>query len=344
MSWHRIWVLCATLLGGAGVCTSAQSVELLASAPMQYRVAEGDTVWDVASRFLVHPWEWPELWRRNPALADPDLIYPGDVLELTRFNGEPELRIVAASEVRLQPQVRVTAPRRAIPTILIETIRPFLSTPRPVSEDEKDAGPFIVALPDRRIAGGAQDRIYVRGLPPGPVRDFSVFRVGQPLTDGETGETLGYEGIFVADAALVAPGDPATLVMLRNQREAVIGDRILARNAGETGLYVHPHAIKRPLRGHIIGVLDGVSQIGQYQVVTLDRGVRNGIESGHVFEIVQRGIELRDPYAGFGTRVFAPEQSAGALLVFRVFERVSYALILRASRPVHVLDIIQPPT
>ncbi|MBM4201005.1 MAG: LysM peptidoglycan-binding domain-containing protein [Gammaproteobacteria bacterium] len=337
---HRIMVL---ILLVAGPWVTGWAVELAPAAPEYYRVVEGDTVWDVASRFLAHPWEWPAVWRRNPALADPDLIYPGDVLELTERYGEPRIRIATVSEVRLQPRIRVATPKRAIPTILIETIRPFLSSPRPLTEDEKDAGPFIVALPDRRIAGGAQDWIYVRALPPDPGRDFTVFRVGQPLTDGETGETLGYEGIFVADAVFVAPGDPATLELLRNEREAVIGDRVLSRNAGESGLYVHPHAMAHALRGHIIGVLDGVSQIGQYQVVTLDRGTRDGIESGHVFEIVQKGIELRDPYGGFGTRVFSPEQAAGELLVFRVFERISYALILRASRPVHVLDLIQTP-
>ena len=337
---YRLMVLLAI----AGLSTGGAAVELLDTAPSTYRVIEGDTVWDIASRFLVHPWEWPQVWHRNPALTDPDLIYPGDVLELTDRYGEPEIRIAAVAEdVRLRPRIRVAAPQRAIPTIQLETIRPFLSSPRPLSEVEKNAGPFIVALPDRRITGGSQDWIYVRGLPAHPANDYTVFRVGQPLTDGASGETLGYEGIFIGDATLIAPGDPATLEMLRNQREAVIGDRVLARNAGESGLYIQPHAMRKPVRGHIIGVLDGVSQIGQHQVVTLDRGSRDGIEPGHVFEIVQKGIELRDPYAGFGTHVYSPHQAAGALMVFRVFERVSYALILRATRPVHVRDLIVPP-
>lgn len=336
--WTMAWALMVV-----GACTNSSAVELVPAPPAYYRVIEGDTVWDVAGRFLVHPWEWPQLWRRNPALADPDLIYPGDVLELTERSGEPEIRITTASDVRLRPRIRVDLPRRAIPTILMEAIQPFLSSPRPLSRDDIDNGPYIVALPDRRIAGGAQDWIYVRSLPTPSVKDFTVFRTGQTLTDIDTGEVLGVEGIFVGDAVMVAPGEPATLMLLRNQREAVIGDRVLPRNAGEAGLYVHPHTINRLLRGHIIGVLDGVSQLGQYQVVTLDRGARDGVESGHVFEILQRGAELRDPYGGFGTRVFAPEQEAGELMVFRVFDRVSYALILRASRPVHVFDLIQTP-
>jgi hypothetical protein len=326
-----------------GTWTNAGAVELNPERPEYYRVVEGDTLWDIAGRFLVRPWEWGQLWRRNPELTAPDLIFPGDVLEVVDWNGEPKVRIAAAADVRLRPMVRVEAQQRAIPTIMLEAIRPFLSSPRPLSSQEIDSGPYIVGLPDRRIVGGGQDSIFVRSLSTRDGRDFSVFRVGQVLRDIDSDEILGYEGVFVADATLSVSGDPATLVLLRNEREAVIGDRVLPRASGETGLYVHPHVIGKALRGHIISVLDGVSQIGRHQVVTLDRGARDGVESGHVFKIVQKGFELRDSSLSFGTDVLSPEQEAGLLIVFRVFDRVSYAFVLEASRPVHIFDYVQNP-
>jgi len=329
------------LLVAAGI--SAEEASLNPSHPSKYTVVQGDTLWDIAARFLRNPWEWPTVWQRNPQIQNPDLIYPGDVLELSRYGGETKIRIAEPSEIRLSPRARVEPTRAAIPTIRMDAIRPFLSQPRVLSERERDAAPYIAGLADGRILGGEGDLVYVRAIPAATSRSFTLFRPGQVYKDGETGEILGYEALYVADAELQSPGDPATLVLLRNEREASVGDRVLPLQWEKTGFFVHPHVTPRPVRGHIISVLDGVSQIGQYEVVAVDRGARDGIEIGHVFDIFQKGTEIRDLYGRLGSQVVSPEQRAGSLMVFRVFHRVSYALVLEATRTVHVLDVIQTP-
>jgi hypothetical protein len=239
----------------------------------------------------------------------------------------------------------------------MEAIRPFLSKPRVLSENENDDAPYIVGLAERRIVGGAGDLVYVRGLSADLGDTFVVYQgrkgyltyqaygsaANQAYRDGDTGEILGYEGVYISDAKLLAPGDPATLRLNGNQREAVIGDRVLPLQWDRTGLYVQPHATGRPLSGHIISVLEGVSQIGQFAVVALDRGRHDGVEVGHVFHIFQRGYPIYDFFGTFGSSITSPERKAGSLMVFRAFERISYALVLEADHAIHALDIIQSP-
>ncbi len=321
----------------------AAEVRLSSAAPDRYEVMPGDTLWDIAGRFLANPWEWPVVWRRNPQVVNPDLIYPGDVLQLDRSGGSTTVRVAQPSDIRLSPRIRMDPSPPAIPTIRMAAIRPFLSTPRVLTDEEISSSPDIVGMDEGRILGGEGDLVYVRSMKSGIPDSYTVFRAGQPYKDADTGELLGYEGLFVADAQLQSPGDPATLQLLRSEREAWIGDRVLPMRPEPAGLYVQPHVTPRRVRGHIIGVLEGVNEIGQYNLVALDRGARDGIEVGHVFAILQQGKEIRELYSSFGSQVLSPEQQAGSLLVFRVFDRVSYALVLHATRAVHVLDIIQTP-
>lgn len=339
----RIQWLTALVLLSASVWTSADEVRLNPSHPVRYEVVPGDTLWDIAGRFLAKPWEWPSVWQRNPQVANPDLIYPGDILELAEVGGRTRIRLAEPSEIRLSPRIRIDPTPPAIPTIRMAAIRPFLTTPRVLTEDEKTSSPDIIGLADGRILGGEGDLVYVRSLLTRMPDSFTVVRPGQPYKDADTAELLGYEGLYVADAQLLSPGDPATVQLLRGEREAWIGDRVLPMRPEATGLYVHPHVTARPVRGHIISVLEGVYDIGQYHVVAIDRGSSNGIEVGHVFDIVQKGSEIREVYSQFGAKVFSPEQQAGSLMVFRVFHRVSFGLVLHATRALHVLDIIQTP-
>ncbi|MFO1418605.1 MAG: LysM domain-containing protein [Methylotetracoccus sp.] len=354
MTWR---ILLAALLVVAAAGEATERVPLNPAHPTRYTVAPGDTLWEIAGKFLTNPWQWRTVWRRNPQVRNPDLIYPGDVLELSESGGQPQVYVAEPSEVRLSPRVRVEPLEAAIPTVRMEAIRPFLTKPRVLTEDQNDDAPYIIGLAERRIVGGAGDLIYVRNLPAGPQRTFTVYRGRQgyqtyeshgykpyqAYRDGETEEILGYEGLYVADAELVAPGDPATLRLLHNEREAVINDRVLAAQWDRTGLYVFPHTSPKPIRGHIISVLEGVSQIGQYAVVALDRGTRDGIDVGHIFDVFQSGYPIYDMQGTFGSKITSPERLAGSLMVFRVFERVSYALVLEADHAIHVLDFVQTP-
>jgi hypothetical protein len=328
----------------------AETVGIDPNHPQSYTVVEGDTLWGIAGRFLNNPWEWPEIWHDNPQIRNPNLIYPGDVLYpgdvvvLDQANGSPRLRVETPSELRLSPQVRSSPLDAAIPAIPMKVIGPFLTRPKVLGTDELAGEPYVVALADEHVVGGTGNRIYVRSIEPGGASAYTVFRRGHPYQDPETGTILGYEALYIGDSQLEQTGDPATLLLTRTEKEARTGDRLLAATTEAVRVSFQPHAPKFPLRGHIVGVVDGVTQIGQYSVVAISRGSADGIEAGHVLEIRQKGPVIRDTvHAGFGETVAAPEQKAGMLMVFRPFERVSYALVMNATRSIHVLDIVQTP-
>jgi hypothetical protein len=281
--------------------------------------------------------------------------------------------------VKLSPSVRVTPLERPIPTIPIDAIRPFLSSPRVVSAEDLDEAPYVVATAEEHLAAGSGNRIYVRGLGSGTAKRYSVFRPGQvyrdvlpdsvlhpPPTEYSVGERatavqppdsdqvvvpeggpiLGYEAIYVGEAVLVREGDPATLDLLSTTREVLVGDRLLPVEEEKIHQNFFPHSPKNPVEaGYIISVYDGVSQIGQHNVVVLNKGARAGIEVGDVLAVYRTGEAIKDPVKGhlFSRDVTLPDERAGEVMVFRVFDRVSYALVMRATSAIHVRDKLRTP-
>lgn len=319
-------------------------VDLNPSRPERYTVVPGDTLWNIAGKFLKRPWQWPEIWRENREIRNPDRIYPGDVLWLSETGGRPVLQVEVPSELRLSPKVRRTPLDTAIPAIPMNAIRQFLTRPRVVSAEEVASAPYVFALTDEHIVGGAGNRILVRSILRDTGNAYTVIRPGKPYQDAETGETLGYEAVYVGEAQLEQTGDPATLSVALSELEVRIGDRLLPVEREPIQVAFQPHAPKGPVRGHIINVVGGVSQIGQYSVVAIDRGVADGIEVGHVLAIWQRGEAVRDIVGShYGETIMTPEQRTGLMMVFRAYQRVSYGLVLQATRFVHVLDSVTTP-
>ena len=333
----------AALLLLCSATATTGEVRLAPRHPDQYQVMPGDTLWDISGRFLESPWEWPLVWRHNPQIVNPDLIYPGDVLQLDRTAGHLSIGVSRPSEVRLSPQIRIDPTPPAIPTIRVALIRPFLTKPLLLTDKDRSSAPHVVGLEEGRIVGGEGNLAFVRSITSRNPDVYSVVRPGEAYADGDTGEPLGYEGLYVGDARLQAIGDPATIELLRTEREASIGDLLMPVQPEVGGLYVHPRPPRTQVMGHIVGVSEGVYEIGQYNIVTLDRGVRDGLQVGHVMAIYQKGDSIHELYDTFGSRVTAPEQRGGELLVFRVFDRVSFALVLRARRAIHIGDLIRNP-
>lgn len=324
--------------------SSAGAVEWNPERPEAYRVVEGDTLWSIAGRFLQRPWDWPQVWRGNPGIERPDRIYPGDLIVVEGRGGAPHLHLQGVASERLSPHVRVTPLANPVPVIPLDAIRPFLSRPQVIEAEALDSLPYVVDLAEEHVIGGPGDRFYVRAIPqPRPV-DYTVLRPGEAYREGTTGAILGHEAIYVADAVLEQAGDPATLMVKRAQREARIGDRLLPTQPLEIGTGFHPHAARAGLRGHIISVLDGVSQIGRFSVVAIDRGQADRVQVGDVFEIWQKGEALRDTIRPqFGEKLVGPEQKAGVLMAFLIYRRVSFALVMQAERFLHVMDSIRAP-
>lgn len=324
---------------------AATTVTLQPNHPERYVVVEGDTLWDIASRFLKDPWLWPEIWHVNPEIDNPHLIYPGDVIRLVYVDGRPQLRIERGRPtVKLSPEVRATPLRRAIPTIPLDAIRQFLTEPRVVSDEELDAAPYLVQSAGEHLVAAAGNRIYVRGVADESQSRFTVVRKGEVYTDPDTGEVLGREALFVGDAAVERFGDPATMQITRSKSEARIGDRLLPAVGENFDASFQPRAPAQEVHGRIIAVLGGVSQIGQHQVVVVNRGQREGMEPGHVLAVYQKGATVMDTVTEDpDDTVTLPDERAGVMMVFRTFEKVSYGLIMRATTNMHVLDVVRNP-
>ncbi len=348
-----ISALCLLVLSGFAW---ADGLELNPNHPRQYTVAPRDTLWDIASKFLANPWQWPEIWRENPHIANPHWIYPGDELVLDYNDGGPHVQVARRNrteigyapsrpdEVKLVPTIRVESLEQAIPTIPLHVLQPFLMQTKVVSAGEMESAPYVIDFADEHIAGGTGDRVYVRGLPASRVSGYMVFRSGKPYKDAETEEILGYEALYVADVQFQRDGDPSTMLITKSNREARIGDRILPVAYEQLQMNFIPHPAPQNLSGHIISVVDGVSQIGQYDIVVIDRGTADGIEIGHVLEILRSGQERIYRYATNAEETFnLPGEKEGFVMVFHPYPRVSFGLVMNATRSIHLRDAVKSP-
>ncbi|NQZ52792.1 MAG: LysM peptidoglycan-binding domain-containing protein [Piscirickettsiaceae bacterium] len=333
----------------------ATEVALNPDHPQQHVVVRGDTLWDISGMFLQFPWHWPDIWHANPQIENPHLIYPGDVISLVYRDGRPVLELTRGSTAyKMSPEVREITLERAIPTIPLDAIRPFLSRPRVVAEEVLATAPYIVASSDERIISGAGDKVYARGVDEEQGMHHSVFRGGPVYKDPETGEILGYEAIYTADAWISVMGDPATVDLRKTTREVMVGDRLLPVVEDDYEMNFIPRASEDSLNGYIISVLDGVSQVGQYQIVVLNLGERDNLEIGHVLSVYQAGDTVIDPilsgrededYFNLHNKgkdrnasVTLPDEFSGVAMVFKVFEKVSYAIIMKAKQAIHISD------
>lgn len=321
----------------ASTASTSSAVPLREDAPLRYVVKKGDTLWDIADYFLRDPWYWPELWYANPEIDNPHLIYPGDVLKLVWVDGLPQVRRVE----KLSPRVRELPLESAVPTIPIEAIRQFLQGPRVVTEEELEQAPYVIRFLDEHLMGGESNHAYVRRADPADGPNMNIVRPGEPYIDPDSGELLGYEAIPVGRVEIQAFDDVSTALITRSYREASLGDRLLPLDESVLTADFQPHAPAGALRGYIISVYDGVGEIGQYEIVVLNRGARENVESGHVLDIYKPARPANDPLTG--ERVTLPPVKAGTLLVFKVEERVSFGLVMRATRSISIFDTVRTP-
>ncbi|MDH5218592.1 MAG: LysM peptidoglycan-binding domain-containing protein [Gammaproteobacteria bacterium] len=348
------------LIIAIGICfclssiSYAEDIVLKQSHPTNYKIKKGDTLWDIASRFLRDPWRWPDIWYVNPQIRNPHLIYPGDEVVLTFKDGKPRLELRRSSSdadlrvVKLGPEVRKEQLTRPIPTIPINAIQQFLSSPKVMSRSELDGLPHIASSYDARLIAGTGDKAYVRNLIPGEATRYTIVRPGMEYRDSprEGKKALGHEALHVGEAVVKQYGDPATIEITDAKREVLIGDRLIPATAQRLDYSFLPHAPEKQVRGQIIAVVDGVSRIGQYQVVVINRGTANGLEKGHVLAVYQSGIQVRDRINSSlfgGEKITLPDEKTGHLMLFRTFEKVSYGLIMQATRDMRLYDMVVNP-
>jgi hypothetical protein len=322
----------------------AKRVELKANHPEKYTVQAGDSLWAISAKFLKDPWLWPSVWYANPRIANPHLIYPGDVISLVYINGKPQLRIDRGRPlVKLTPQGRVVPLNRPIPSIPVNVVAPFLNHNRIITKKEYKKAPYVVHPVGEHLITGAGDRVYVRGHKKKDKNNvhYVVVREGPVYRDPQTREVLGYEAKYIGDSRVEKFGKPATHYLVKTNREVLIGDRLLPANDDRFKDNFVPHAPSKKTSGRIIAVMEGVTQIGQHQVVVINRGKREGMEVGHVLAVYQKGQKISDTVKK-GT-VQLPDVRAGVLMIFRTFDKVSYAIVMRAKRNMNVMDEVRNP-
>lgn len=326
------------------------------TAPTEYTVKRGDTLWGIANLFLKNPWQWPEIWYVNPKIANPHLIYPGDVLVLGyNSDGRPQISIEQGSALRLNPALRSSPLDNAIPTIPYASIAAFLSRPALLSSDEVKHAPYVLGFPDEHQAAGDDQVVYMRGLAEAATgARYSVIHVGEPIVDPESGRTLGYMGIYASTAVVQRPARVTRTVLVDAARETLRGDCLMP-DSTTTPLNFTPRAPSRSVRGQIIAIVDSETLIGQYNIVAINRGAHDGVVPGTVLAIDQAGDVVTDrgpaSYAdtdtgnilGLAKQVKLPSERAGTMLVFKTYEDMSYGLIVGASTPMRIADVVRNP-
>lgn len=328
----------------------------LSKAPDVYVVKKGDTLWGIAEKYLNEPWRWPEIWASNAEISNPHLIYPGDRIILeTDANGFKRLRLESAGTktywengqrvVKLSPRIRSQDPEGAIPTVPINIIKPFFNQSRVISNDTVDNSPKIVALDDDHLVVGAHDRIYAEDLPlERDAKVFSIFRTEKDYIHPTTNEYLGTEGLDLGKAYLEKIGNPASLIVQKSSAEIRVGDQLILPQNIEMDAYFTPKRPQGAPEGLIISVFGGLSQIGQYQVIVLTGGRDQFRELGDVLAVYQsqKDIPSRLKTRASKEKDF-PALKVGTVVVFRVFDKVSYALVMNATRPIYLLDNVGLP-
>jgi LysM domain len=348
--------------------------------PNEYTVVQGDTLWDISAKFLNHPTQWPELWRYNSQIRNPHLIYPGQTVYFSVVDGRPRLSFsrdggsydpyqdagtmqgsdscfVSEEDIhngrtsfamaqggKLSPCIRETSMKQAINLIPTENIAKFLNTPQVVGPNDLNKSPYVVGFAGEHMIAAGGDKLYVRSLIQPQTASFHIYRPGITFTNPDTGEVLGYEAKYVADSSLVEEGDPATVTIDKSIMEIMSGDRLMPKPEEQFTLNYFPRPPEDSIKGSIIYVLDGVTQIGKYNVVVIDKGSRDGLLPGHEMDVYKRGRIARDGYSALrNDQVRLPDEKIGTLMVFRPFERVSYALVMKSMQAIRVLDRVYTP-
>jgi hypothetical protein len=349
-------VLLLALSAGFGTATMAHAqagtsarCEFLTNAPDQHLVARGDTLWGISGKFLQYPWCWPQVWGLNKdQIRNPHWIYPGQIVYFDRASGRLRLGNTAGGEpgvVKLSPQTRVQGVGRdAIAAISTEAIGPFLSQPLIIEDGELKNSPYIVAVQDGRLNLGKGDKAYVRG----DLTDaaaFQVFRPGNQLKDPVTGKVIANEALYLGTLKLdrkgKTPDEAHTFTVVDTKEEMQVGDRIIPRPLEPILNYV-PHAPVSDVNARIVSVYGGVSTAAQNQIVTINQGKADNIDIGTVLQLYRFGKVIPDA-ADRNKKIKLPDEQYGTLFVFRVFNHISYGLIMEVRNTVDIGDVARSP-
>ncbi len=367
--WRRI--IATLVVGLTATVTAAQSptgpLQIQPDAPDRHTVVKGDTLWGISGKFLKQPWRWPELWRMNrEQIKNPHWIYPGQVMVFDRNAvGGPRLSVLQSGENRptviLTPQIRAEGREAAaIPSIKPGDIEPFMVRNLVIGAETLADAPQIVKSVGDRVAFAAGESIYVVGVKPTMGKVFQIYRKGRELRDPAIEprawykwrhneadpQIIGYEAIYLGDAKLLRDGEVARLEIVNSKQETQVGDYLLPAPLPETFAYV-PRAPSQQIDAQVMTLPNGISEAGKTNVVTLNRGKSHGLEVGHVLA-AYKPIETfanpryKEPFLNFvpgwpkqkgaeEKTLDIPEERIGLVFVFRVFDNISYGMVMNTG-------------
>ena len=328
------------------IAQDSKPIELAPDAPDRHIVVPGDTLWGIAAQFLKDPYRWPEIWRLNPEdIKNPHRIYPGQVVILDNNGDKPMLKL--GRIVKAEPRIYIKDQKDAIPAIPQHVIEPFLTKPLVLEAGALDDAPRIVAIQGNRISAGLGDIVYATNLK-SKAAQWQIFRAGKPMTDPDQTDpdkpavVLGTEAMYLGTARLKNEGEPATLEITSSQQELGRNDYLMPMERADIISYM-PHAPAKQVSGRLIALYGGVGEGGRLSIVSLSRGKQDGLEIGHVLALYHKGNEVANVVGEKKEAYTLPDERYGLLFVFRVFDRVSYGLVMNASRPVLEGDIVRTP-
>jgi len=333
-----------------------KQIRVKASHPRQYTVKKGDTLWDISNLFLQDPWYWPEIWSKNTQIQNPHLIFPGDILTLIYIDGQPQILVNEAQHKEIQqssgdmpvkklsPKIRSSALQASIPSIPGDAIRQFLSKPRVVTKEQLENAPRIIGSEGTHLILGTGSRVYIRGeLDKERVR-FAVFHPGDELTDPVSGDLLGYEAKYAGDVHITAYDDPASGDLTYTEREVLIGDRLLPEDKSKLENMYFPHVPDTDIDAQVISLYDALFGVAQHQIIVINKGERDGMEVGHLLAAFTQGKVVRDHFDKRSSNpVQLPNERSGLVMIFKTFDRVSYALTMESKRVIHKNDYLRTP-
>jgi hypothetical protein len=324
------------------------------SAPDSYVVKHGDTLWGISKVFLRDPWFWPEIWQVNPQVQNPHLIYPGDTMRLVYIDGRPTIMLQRGDAARVEPHIRSQPLESAVTAIPYASVAAFMSKPSVLAREQIKDAPYVLSTRDMHVIMAEGNTLYARGFS-APVEvgtHYNVVRVGDALRDPDDGNRIvGYDGIFTGAGHVTRVGDPATLIMTESARETLAGDKLFAGGV-DVPLDFIPSAPRVKTDGRIIAVSNGVTIIGQYEVVVINRGAGDGLAPGNVLAVFQAGDVIPDTAnRGFlnsmsrlaASKVRLPDERTGTFMVFKTFDHLSYGLIMEATNVIRVADRVENP-
>ena len=363
-------LVAALLAISCAFSAAADVLTIKKDAPKQYVVKKGDTLWDISGIYLNHPWQWPELWQMNPQIANPHLIYPGDALTLI-YDQDGKPRLVKNSRYKkLSPEGRITPKgKQAIPTLPLELLRPYLTYEQAIGHQVMADKPYILGASVNTKMNTMGHILYVKGNL-NLNEAYGVYRKGNELVDPNTNEVLANKAELVAIVRAFRSGDvehgvPASVKIEMVKQEIKPNDFLMPAMDGQ--MLPAYFNMKRPegeLNGTIIASANELREFSTMDIVVLNLGAEQ-VKPGFVLDIERQSPEVFDGRSGpryredstsleklitdtneyFGVEAdkdskvwHMPKEKVGELMVFKVYDNVSYALIVKNQHPIRVGD------